>query len=330
MNTTVLNLGLATLSLGLTTASPTPLRGAQVEAPSGVARSPLTLTVREELGELEVQYKGRRVMLYAFAAGQFKPYVKELYTLKGDNLLRDAPADHLHHHGLMYAIKVNGINFWEEGKDAGHQRAVKLLSHSVVPSPAGLPQGRFTQLIHWVAGKDKALADTAPAALLVERRTLTLTVDEGREEVALEWHGEFEPGAGAAQVTLSGADYHGLGLRLPQSFDRVARHQNSANAPYTTQGKRDVLVARWSAVSHSADGRAATVAVFARPDRTAGVTRFFSMLEPFAYLSVTQSLDQKALEYGKDSKFSLNYLVLAHPGAKDGAWLQKRYEAWTR
>ena len=42
---------------------------------------------------------------------QFKPYVRELYSLNGVNLLRDAPADHLHHHGLMYTIRVNDLNF---------------------------------------------------------------------------------------------------------------------------------------------------------------------------------------------------------------------------
>ena len=59
-------------------------------------------------------YKGHKILVYAFATNQFKPYVRELYTLRGENVTRDAPPDHLHHHGLMYAVYVNGINFWEE------------------------------------------------------------------------------------------------------------------------------------------------------------------------------------------------------------------------
>ena len=36
------------------------------------------------------------------------------HYVTGENLLRDAPHDHLHHHALMYGIRVNGVNFWEE------------------------------------------------------------------------------------------------------------------------------------------------------------------------------------------------------------------------
>ena len=57
---------------------------------------------------LEVRYKGQKILVYAFATNQFKPYVRELYTLRGENVTRDAPPDHLHHHGLMYAVYVNG------------------------------------------------------------------------------------------------------------------------------------------------------------------------------------------------------------------------------
>ncbi len=64
--------------------------------------------------------------MYAFATNQFKPYVRELYTLRGENVLRDAPPDHLHHHGLMYAVWVNGINFWEERGAPGFEQHVEL------------------------------------------------------------------------------------------------------------------------------------------------------------------------------------------------------------
>ncbi|MHC4656117.1 MAG: DUF6807 family protein, partial [Planctomycetota bacterium] len=51
----------------------------------------------------------------------FKPYVQQLFSPAGVNILRDAPADHLHHHALMFAVKVNGVNFWEETPTAGKQ-----------------------------------------------------------------------------------------------------------------------------------------------------------------------------------------------------------------
>ncbi|MBI2950285.1 MAG: PmoA family protein [Verrucomicrobia bacterium] len=312
-------------AFGFVFVSPGPARAAEKKSAAGAE---LELALHGGKGELEIRFKDRPLLVYAFASNQFKPYVRELRTLGGDNVLRDAPADHLHHHGLMYAIRVNGVNFWEETGQAGHERSVKLLTRRRGKSPAGLPQTTFSQLIHWVADKDKARLDTESCALLVERRTLTLTVNENAGEVALDWRGEFEAGAGALKVTLTGSDYNGLGLRLPETFDHAARHQNSEDTPYSATQNRDVIAARWSAVSHSMNGREATVVLLADPSRTAGTTRFFSMLNPFAYLSITQGLDKAPLEYKAGDKFGIAYLVLVYSGVKSKAFLQQRYQQW--
>lgn len=52
----------------------------------------------------------------AFASSRHNQltYVAEFSPPDGGNVLRDAPPDHPHHHGLMYAVKVNGLSFWEE------------------------------------------------------------------------------------------------------------------------------------------------------------------------------------------------------------------------
>src|SRR5207344_2266103 len=110
-------------------------------------------------------------------------------------------------------------------------------AHDTTRSASGLPQASFTELVHWLPHGDHTRTDTTPAALLVERQTLTLTVDEAKEEVALAWHAEFEVGARTNRITLHGSDYNGLGLRLPAAWDRVARHENSEHAPYPAGGK---------------------------------------------------------------------------------------------
>ena len=43
-----------------------------------------------------------------------KPYADQLFSPAGVQVLRDSPLDHKHHHGLMYALAVDGVNFWEE------------------------------------------------------------------------------------------------------------------------------------------------------------------------------------------------------------------------
>ncbi len=288
---------------------------------------PLKLDVQPAVGRVNVTFQGRPVLVYAFASNQFKPYVKELYTLAGDNVLLDSPPDHAHHHGLMFAVWVNGINFWEERTDPGVEKPIGLPSceaHSLSDGPARAVIG---QTIHWVASTNRWLTDTTPVALLVERRTLTLTVDEAAREVAVRWHGDFTVGHGARQVTLSGSFYDGLGLRLPRIFDHDARHENSENLPYTKAQTGELTAARWSAVSHLLDGHDVMVAVFNRPTNR-GPSKFFTMLNPFTYVSATQDWEKQPQTFQTGDHFSLDHLVIVYSPSKSRAALEHRYARW--
>jgi hypothetical protein len=289
--------------------------------------SPLKLDVQPAAGRVNVTFKGRPVLVYAFASNQFKPYVKELDTLAGDNVLLDSPPDHAHHHGLMFALWVNGINFWEERTDPGVEKTIDQPSceaHSVADGPA---RAVIVQTIHWVASTNRWLADTTPVALLVERRTLTLTINEAAGEVALRWHGDFTVGHGARQVTLSGSFYDGLGLRFPRIFDHDARQENSENLPYTKAQTGELTAARWSAVSHQLDGHDVMVAVFNRPANR-GPAKFFTMLNPFTYVSATQDWEKQPQAFQTGNHFSLDYLVTVYAVPKSRAALEQRYARW--
>jgi hypothetical protein len=292
------------------------------------AETDFTDSLRSEQGLLDLSYKGRPLLVYAFGSQQYKPYVRELRNLRGDNVLLDAPPDHLHHHGLMYAIRVNGVNFWEERDQPGYEKSVKIVRPVFGKSATGLPEASFSQLIHWVA--DGSVVDTGKAALLIEQRRLTVTVDEARQEVALKWHADFEVGPGASQVKLSGASYHGLGLRLPPAFNIVAQHQNSERAAYPTQGTGDVIRARWASVSKPADDQAPTIALFGQGTPERGLPSFFSMVKPFTYLAVTEGLDKAPIEHASGDKFSLDYLVLVYGERKSPEFLEERYQQWKR
>ncbi len=291
---------------------------------------PLSTRVDANQGVLEWWFKERCLLTYAFGSNQFKPYVRAWSTLHGENVLRDAPPDHLHHHGLMYGVRINGINFWEENSRPGVQRHVALLNRDNGQEGRGRPWARFTELIHWLSPDDRARPDSARAALLVEQRSLSLLVDEARGEVWLGWHAEFVVGPGTNRVTLAGTDYNGLGLRLPAAWDRVARHRNSEGAPYSTAGRRDVVPARWAAVAGPAPSGAGTaqVTLGARPNGQAGTNTFFSMVEPFTYLAVTQGLDRAPLEYRSGDRFQLDYFLLATDRELRPAELEKRFQEW--
>jgi hypothetical protein len=277
--------------------------------------------------ELTLVYKGLPLLVYVFGTNQFKPYVRELYSLHGVNVLRDSPPDHQHHHGLMYAIKVNGTNFWEETPGCGYQRPARDLLRKIGRNPSGLPTAALTQTIYWVTPDHASLPDPAPAALLVESRTLRLTVDEAAGEVALAWRGDFTVGPASPRITLGGAAYHGLGLRLPQDFDKAALHQNAAGLPYTAEQKWDVTPATWACASGTVGGRNLMVALFSHPS-DAGSPRFFSMLDAFAYLSATQGLDTAPIEYAAGDRFSVRYLLTIYPVRKEKEFLAERYSRW--
>lgn len=265
---------------------------------------------------LEIVYNKKRLLLYSFNTNQFKPYVKELYTVDGKNVLRDAPPDHLHHHGLMYAITVNGINFWEESKNAGIQVPISVIRKNVSANSKEKPTAEFTQLIHWVAQTNRAAASNESVALLIEKRSLKLIVDETENSVLLYWSGSFKVGSSVSNVVLSGTDYHGLGLRFPIEFDKTARHINSSDAPYPTGGKHDLVEAQWGAVSGLIDNQMVTVAVVSSPTNK-GRSVFFSMTQPFAYLSATQALSKQPITYKSGDSFDLNYAIMIFSGLPD-------------
>jgi hypothetical protein len=70
-----------------------------------------------------------------------------------------------------------------------------------------------------------------------------------------------------------------------------------------------------------------TVALFHHPDN-AGQPRIFSMINPFAYLSATQNLDQAPLEYRRGETFTVRHLVTVTPRRLTTETLERRYQRW--
>jgi len=297
--------------------------------PASAEESLLTIEVNDQSAELTVYFKKRPLMVYTFAANPYKPYVKKLFTLSGQNVLADAPPDHAHHHGMMYGIKVNGINFWEETAASGVQRPVKILKQQVGTNRNGLPRASFTQLIYWLDKVDRVASD-ATGALLVEQRTITLGVDAQTREVAVEWESAFEVGSKAKRVVLTGNVYNGLGLRFPKDFDAVAKHRNSEKGPELHARKDiDISKARWNAVTFDFKTNPVTAVVFGLPTNVRGDALFFTMLAPFAYVSATQGLDKEPLEYAPGSILKLTYLVTVYPEMKTPEFIEQRAKIWS-
>lgn len=319
--TLALGLGAALATSGCRTSrAPTATEPAEHAVRTGEAFSASLDATR---GEAVISFRGKRVLVYAFADSQFKPYVRELYTLRGENVVRDAPSDHLHHHGLMFAVQVNEVNFWEERGTPGRQVSDRLPIVKTRRSRTGLPEAEVVHVIRWQPPGN----DAPTAALLVEERTLKITVNPGVEEVSVAWQSRFQVGPGVPQVALAGAEYNGLGMRLPAEFDHVAIFQNSAGLPYSEAQTFDVRRARWSSVAGRLEGREVMVALASRPGNP-GDPSFFSMRNAFAYLAATQGWGKQPQTFARGDRFELSYLVLVYPAHQNVTYLGTRFESW--
>lgn len=272
----------------------------------------------------------KKLLVYAFDPAKPKPYVKELCPLNGGNILRDSPHDHRHHHGLMYGVSVNRLDFWGELPGCGVEKAIASPPPEIGTDPAGLPQAVIRQTLYWLAPQDAFQPDSPKLALLVEHRTLTLVVNEARDEVALHWHSQFEVGGKAETVTLGGASYVGLGARFLESLDPLAEHFNSDGKPDLSGIRQDTSQHDWSAVTFDRPGAPVTFAMFGSPENARGNATFFTMKRPFAYVTATQALNKQTLVYHTGDKFQLDYLVTVYSSIKTADFLNERAAEWRK
>ncbi len=84
------------------------------------------LAILRDGEHVEVRQGDWLLLRYRYAGASHKSYVEELLSPAGTNVLRDAPSDHLHHHGLMLAWSVNGTNFWEVRENSGRELLLGL------------------------------------------------------------------------------------------------------------------------------------------------------------------------------------------------------------
>ena len=80
---------------------------------------PASLKVSEGPARVTIRAGNRTLLEYRTTASPAKPYVRELFTPGGVQILRDLVPDHKHHHGLMFALAADGVNFWGEAAGAG-------------------------------------------------------------------------------------------------------------------------------------------------------------------------------------------------------------------
>ena len=261
---------------------------------------------------------GPQVALWQGAANPNKPYIAQLFA-PGEKplpLLVDSPPDHFHHHGLMFALGVDDTDFWSE-------KGIANAGRQVPPAPNAAPQGNgFTSNLQWLATDGTKLLDET-------RQVRVRTTGTGAATVNwLDWQSTLAVAAGRDSVRLSGAHYFGLGMRFLPAWDQRAEWiwANTAGQ-YTVRGDEKITPGPWCAARCEIDGRSVTVLMIDHPANPRPV-RWFTMREPFCYLSAALGLDKEPARLAKGETWTLRYGIAVFTTPADPARLAKLAEEW--
>lgn len=278
-------------------------------APGFAAGNPAQLPLRATNGPV--------VALWQKTPNPNKPYIAQLFA-PGDKpvpLLDDSPADHFHHHGLMFALGVDDTDFWaEKGIDnAGRQEVVET---AAAPSGDG-----FTQRLRWLA------TDSTP--LLDESRRVRVRVEgKGAASVHwLDWETTLTPAAGREAVRLSGAHYYGLGMRFAPAWANQGEFIRADAATPPAVGGEKVSPGDWCAVRSTIEGRPVTVLMVAHPANPRP-GEWFTMSKPFCYLSATLNLKNEPFTLAKDQTWTLRYGIAVLSISANHSRLANLAAAW--
>ncbi len=258
---------------------------------------------------------GKPLARYRYAEVPFKPYVDELYTPKGRNVLRDAPYDHLHHHALMFATWAGGVNFWEEHTpQAGRQQTLDLTS----------PDNSLQSKLAWQNADGKTL--------LTETREIHVAEADGA--TVLDWQTELTAPEATQLGEKNAGHYHGLGMRFDQTMDKDGRFfsDSDANDSEIVRGDERLTHCQWMAYTAKLDGKPVTVALFDHPANPIPMFAFTmgDAGTSFAYLSAALNLHREPIPMPAEKPLTLRYRVVVWEGETSREAIQKAYGAYAQ
>ena len=265
------------------------------------------------------------ILRYRYGDVRSKPYVKELFTPAGVNILLDSPPDHVHHRGLMFAIGIDGIDFWGETQTpaCGVQKHVAIGSYGTEQSPT-FATAHFSEIVNWI-GPD------SDKPLLKEKRTITAGRTKTGDATLVTWRSQFALAEGIDAVKIDGRHYFGLGMRFIRAMDATGTFLNADNAKAQTyRGDEKLLRSRWCAYTVKIEGKPVTVAMFDAPKNPRHPAMWFTMKKPFAYLSATLGLHKEPLDLKQGGKLNLRYAVVLWDAEIKPEKIEATYKQWIK
>ncbi len=222
----------------------------------------------------------------------------------------------------MYAIGANGVDFWGEAPASkpGTQKP-RSTAATVEASPAGGRRAVIRQTIDWI--------DADGNALLQEQRAVSVLQGAIDNVSLITWAAQFQPAQGKDSVELWGRHYFGLGMRFIVPMDNAGTFLSSDAAPgEAVRGSEQLIRAKWCAYQTVADGKPITVAMFGHPDNPRHPVTWFTMNQPFAYLSATLNLSKEPLPLAAGQTLNLRYGVASWDSAVNAEQIERGYQRW--
>jgi hypothetical protein len=120
-------------------------------------------------------------------------------------------------------------------------------------------------------------------------------------------------------------------MRFVESMNKTGTFLNASGQPGDiVRGEERVVRANWCAYAAEADGHPATVAMFDHPANARHPATWFTLREPFAYLSATLNLWKEPLKIEAGQKLDLCYGVAVWDGRVEPAKIEALYQRWLK
>ena len=276
---------------------------------------------------------GKPLAQYAYVSVPFKPYIDELRTPSGKNILRDAPWDHLHHHSLMYAIRVNDCNFWEETNEDFGKQVTKQCRHVVPPTRRSPRVQRLRkETISFGDAIESTIDWNAPQAKTLLKEQRHIRVGRGNDVTLIDWRSTFK----SVEDTVLGGPghYYGLGMRFVEEMDKGGRFFDNTGKQEgeVTAGGERLTPCRWMAYTAKVEGEPVTVAVFDHPSNPEPMTAFTmgDTGQAFAYMSATMNMHRKQINLRAGQTFAVKYRVAVWDGEVSPETVEEQYREFVR
>jgi hypothetical protein len=288
------------------------------------------MLARENKTTVSVSRGDRAILSYRHSDVPMKPYVDQLFSPKGVQVLRDSPFDHKHHHALMFATAVDGVDCWAETPQSGKQkqRSLKTINQVVLyPDGQWYNHRGLAESLDWIGpASDKPL-------LIEDREVCVLAGGDRAPEFGatlVEWRSRLETPPGKETAVLTGEHYFGLGMRFLVSMDGGRFFNADDKQGEIVRGDERLTPVKWCAYTAKADGKPVTVAVFDHPDNPRYPARMFTMTKPFAYLSATRNEWKEPITIKAGTPLNLHFAVAVWDGETDKATVEKFYQRWLK